>query len=62
MPPTTTDDEHEKISDTIEKESANNLKTIKIHLQKLLLMMIINHLKHQGKVIILSLHQVPNNF
>ena len=34
MSSTTTDDVNEKPDDTIEKESANNLKMIKIQLQK----------------------------
>ena len=61
MSPTTTDAVHEKIADTIEKESPKKLRTINIQLQPLLLMMMLNQLENQEKVITVSLHYVPKH-
>ena len=58
---TNTDDVHGKPAESIEKKSSNNSKMIKIQLQMLLLMIILNHLKHKGKIITVSLHQVLKN-
>ena len=40
---------HEKPSDTIEKYPPNNSRMIKIELQTLLLMMMLNHSRHTEK-------------
>ena len=53
---------HEKPADTIEKESTKIQKMIRIQLQMMLLMMMTNHLKHQEKIILMSLHQVSKLF
>ena len=58
---TTTDAVHEEIADTIEKESPKKLRTINIQLQPLLLMMMLNQLENQEKVITVSLHYVPKH-
>ena len=49
MSSNTTSDVHEKPAETIEKKSPNNSKIIKIQLQTLMLMMILNYLKYQEK-------------
>ena len=51
MSSTTAVDAHEKPVETIEKEFPKSSKMINIQLKTLLLMMILNNLKHQEKII-----------
>ena len=58
---TTTAAVNENTGYTIEKESPKFPKTIKIRFQTLPLVMTINPLKNQEKIIIVSLYQKSNN-
>ena len=60
MSPTTTSTTHEKPADTIEKESPNSSKMIKIKFQTLRLMIMLNRLKHKENIFTVALQCVPN--
>ena len=58
---TTTDDVHAELADITENNLLTIQKMIKNQLQTMPLMMMINHLKQQEKIFIVSFHQAPNH-
>ena len=54
---TTTTDVPRNLVLSLKNNLQTTAKTIKIQLQMFLLMITLNHLKHQGKIITVSLHQ-----